>query len=756
MPLKISRLRRWLAATLVVLGLVVAGAYYYSTRRVPDALKQVPEKISLKVQQDAHGFTFSRSAQGRTKFTIRASQAIQFKEGGRVTLHNVTITLFGRDSSRFDQIYGTDFDYDPQLGDVVSKSEVQIDLQSNPEGLSKPDQTPPQALKNPIHIRTMGLVFNQKTGDAYTHGQAEFSVPQASGSSVGASYVGDTGVLTLDSQVEVRFTTPNTATLTAIHGIIQKNPHIIVLEKPHLLNNLQQADADEATLYLRENNTLEHVFAQGRIVVKSAGSPPTTVTSDQLDLLLADKGDVVRTAIFTKDVKMESANGPQLLLGYANKAVLSFTGKNVLTRAHTEGDVKLTEHQKPSAPIKSGSSGAQDMELTAPVVDFVVADGRRLKKAETSGPPQLTMEPAGNNNGQQTLVTARKFTAQFDDLGQLASLHGAPDARIINKNPGQPDRVSTSQTLDTSFQPGSGIDVLVQQGNVVYVDGERKAWSERARYTPADQVLALSGSPRVIDGGMTTTARTMRLNRATGDAFAEGDVKSTYSDLKSQPDGALLASSSPIHVTSRQMTAHRASSLALYTGNARLWQDANIVEAPSIEFDHDRRSMHAQGSATGQVSTVLLQTDKNGKSTLVTITSDELTYVDDEHVAHFQGNVRAQGSDSVVTSSEMDAFLVPRGQNAPGQALNQTAKIDHLIARDNVVITQPVRRGTGDRLVYTAADDKYVLTGGPPSIFDAERGTVTGVSLTLFRHDDRVLVEGSDTSPTVTHTRVAR
>jgi lipopolysaccharide export system protein LptA len=72
------------------------------------------------------------------------------------------------------------------------------------------------------------------------------------------------------------------------------------------------------------------------------------------------------------------------------------------------------------------------------------------------------------------------------------------------------------------------------------------------------------------------------------------------------------------------------------------------------------------------------------------------------------------------------------------------------------MINQPKRQGTGDQLVYTAADDKFVLTGGPPSIFDAERGKITGVSLTLFRHDDRVLVEGNAASPVVTQTRVAR
>jgi hypothetical protein len=49
-----------------------------------------------------------------------------------------------------------------------------------------------------------------------------------------------------------------------------------------------------------------------------------------------------------------------------------------------------------------------------------------------------------------------------------------------------------------------------------------------------------------------------------------------------------------------------------------------------------------------------------------------------------------------------------------------------------------------------------VLTGGPPSIFDAERGKITGVSLTFFRADDRVLVEGEASTPVVTQTRVAK
>ncbi|HTA23147.1 MAG TPA: LptA/OstA family protein, partial [Terriglobales bacterium] len=290
----------------------------------------------------------------------------------------------------------------------------------------------------------------------------------------------------------------------------------------------------------------------------------------------------------------------------------------------------------------------------------------------------------------------------------------------------------------------------------------------RARYTPADQILVLTGSPRVLDGGMTSTANSMRLNRETGDAFAEGDVKTTYNDLKAQPDGALLSSSSPIHVTAHTMTAHSNSAVALYTGDARLWQDANIVEAESIEFDRDHRSMVALGSeASKTVSTVLVQNDgsnnssnkslagnKSEKPTLIAITSTRLTYADNERKAHFEGDVVAKGADFTVTAKKMDAFLQARGPD--NNSASVAGKLDKVVAQDQVVVTQPDRHANGDLLIYTASNDKFVLTGGPPSIFDAERGKITGVSLTFFRHDDRVLVEGNSSSPAVTQTRVAR
>ncbi len=751
MPAEISRLRRWIAIAAITLTLAVAGIYFYSQQRVQNALNQVPEKIGLDIQQTAHGFTISKSEQGRTLFKVQASKAVQFKQGGKAELHDVTITLYGRDSSRFDQIYGATFDYDPQSGAVVGKGEVQIDLQSNPEGVTKPDQSPPKELKNPIHLKTTELAFNQKTGNASTREKVDFYIPGATGSAVGVDYAANTSVLTLQSQVNIVFSGSTGATVTAIHGTITKDPHLVVLDLPHLQAHSQQSDADQATLFLRPDNTVERLLALGHVRVESEGKQPAQVRSDQLEMLMGEQQNTVRTATFSHNVQME-VSGTQSMQGSAGRAILHFVGKNQLTIVHTEENVKLTQHQKPA----TASATAQDLELTAPVVDFWLSPGNLLKRAQTSGAAKITIRPTTSSPGQQTLITAGKFTGRFDQFGQLSSVHGAPNGRIVNQNPGQNERVSTSDTLDASFRTGVGIESIVQQGRVFYVDDERKAWSDRARYTPADQMLFLTGSPRVIDGSSTTTAHTMRMNRATGDAFAEGDIRSTYSELKEQPNGALLASSSPIHVTSRSMTGHRSSAAAVYSGDARLWQDANLVKAPSIEFDRDHRSMVAEGSPTQPVSTTLVQVDKNGKVTPIAITSAQLTYTDSERKAHFDGGVEAKGADATITSVQADVFLQPREQGSNNQPLEGPGKIDHIIAREHVVMTQPTRRGTGDNLVYTAADDKFVLTGGPPSIFDAERGRTTGVSLTFFRGDDRVLVEGNDTSPTVTHTRVAR
>ena len=831
MSSSVSRLRRWFAFGAILMIATVAGMYFYARWSLRKAIHSIPAKMGLDIQQTAEGFSISKSIEGRTQFTVSASKAVQFKEGGRADLHNVKIIIYGKEADRFDQITGDDFAYDPGSGNVNAKGRVLIDLQANPEGIRHSDQTPPAQIRNPIHLETDGLSFNKNTGDASSSGKVVFQTPQASGSAVGVEYVAKTGTMTLLSAVTMIIHRPQPVHLTANHGVITKQPHQVFLTEVHMTREQQDARSDQATFFLREDNTVERILAEGDVEsdVRSASNSETHERSDRAELFLTGTRNQLTSAILSGNVEMisqgaqasgrtgespfptqaqptqaqptqaqgmQSAQGAQPARAFAGRVTLHFGAEQKLQTVHAEEGVRLTQKNShatliaASSPAK-GDGGTQDIEMTAPVMDFVVKDGRLLEQAVTSGPPQIVITQPGAN--QKTVVTAAKFTAKFTDKNRLATLHGEPDAKIVSSlidptkvnaskgdasTPGsnrtsaheETDRISTSRMLDVVFLPEGGIRSITQTGSVAYVDGTEKAWGQRGEYTTADQMLVLTGSPRVVNGGMTSTAQTVRMNRATGDAFADGNVKSTYSDLKAQPDGAMLASSDPIHVTSRSMVAHRSPAIAVYTGDARLWQNSNIVEAPTLQFDRDHRSLFAHGEigeGAGQspaatqplsqpVSTVLVQVDKDGKATPIHTTSARLNYSDAERKVFLDGGVTVKATDATMTGEQMTVFLLPRSQSKPGSNRAMPGQVERIIAEKKVVITQPTRHATGERLVYTSADDKFVLTGGPPSIFDAERGKTTGDSLTFYRTDDRVLVEGRETSPTVTRTQVAR
>ncbi len=803
MPLPVYHLRRLLAITTIALIVVVTGMYFSARLQIRDVRREVPHKLGYDISKTATGFQISKSDGKRTLFSVHATDVKEFKLNGRAELHNVTILLYGRDSSRFDQISGDDFAYDPKSGEVTAKGDVQIDLVANPAGLVSPDQSTPKELKNPIHLKTRDLVFNKDTGNASTDARVEFSMAQATGWAVGVNYAGKSNTLTLSSQIHLALNGENAAVIEAEHGVITNDPREVVLDRPHLDREGSVLQADQAIFHLGEDNNVESVRATGNVIAENrvatgtakpqaVQAPEIRTHSDEAELLLTGKREFLQTAVLTGNVHVEQS-GVQPIQGEAGRVVLEFRGQNQLRKVHALDGTRLTQ-KATGAKQPTAGSGPQDFELSASAIDFDVAEGHILDRAETSGAAKITFSssqeaPAGTSQAsppQRTVVTAAKFAAKFiaDEPAKgrkgsgnhLSSIHGAPDVRIVSSSAGLPDRVSTSDSVDATFFAQGGIDSVTQLGNVAYTDGlspdkRTQAWANRAHYSPADQLLVLSGNPRIASISMATTANTVRINRATGAALAEGDVKSTYSELKEQPDGALLASSSPIHVTARTMTAGKTTGVALYTGNVRLWQDANIIEAPSIEFDRDRRFVTAQGSPTTQVLTTLIQATKpnsksesvsKGKSksqavaSPVTIASTRLTYADSERRVHYEGGVDVKCADFSLHAKTADAYLLSRSQTSSNQSFAGPGQLDRMVAQNSVSIQQPNRRAEGQELVYTAAEDKFVLTGGPPSIFDAERGKITGVSLTFFRGDDRVLVEGETSTPVVTQTRVAR
>jgi lipopolysaccharide export system protein LptA len=785
----IAQVRKWLVVSVALLVAVVTGSYWIARSRVGPTLHNVPAQLGIDIQQTSDGFSLSKSEGGRTLYTIRASKAVQFKAGGRADLRNVHIVVYGHEHDRYDQIYGNQFTYDPRTGDINAVGEVHIDLQGNAAGPQKPDQAPPDELKNPLHLLTHSLSFNQKTGIAHTDEVVEFRTAQAYGSAKGAYYDSRSNELQLKSDVHIVTTSEHPAVITGSSGTIQKTPRQATLENARMEQPDRTLTADKGIMLFEADNTVQHVVAEGNVHLQSRGPSIVDITGPHGDVNMGPNNSVEQ-AILSNGAKFES-HGANMAHGSADKFVLDFDDQNQPLRLHMVKDARMMQDPKPGKAGTRGQTSGQPMEIVADQLDFLLEDGNQLKTGDTVGKASITIYPAPgppkpksgsgdkeNTGNSTTVATAGKFHATFDSNNRMQTLHGTPDSRIVSTSPGDPDKVSVARNLDVTFAPDGGVQKLVQTGDFQYHEasgkpdvGGREAFADVATYTPGDSMLLLTGSPRVIDGGVTTTAVTVRINRQTDDGFADDNVKTTYSDLKPQPDGALLASSDPVHVTAQHMTAHKQPGVAHYTGNVRLWQTANVVRAPKIDFDDQNRSLVAEADASQKVLSLFMQRGQDGKLTPVDVTSDKLTYTDEERRARYTGDVFAKTATNTINAELIDVYLKPADPDAKSTApaspptppkktvlpgSDGPSQIDHMVAVGKVVVTGPSRRAVGDRLVYTADEGKYFLTGKSPSIFDAEHGTVWGDSLTFYSHDDRVLVESKRSSPTITRARTTK
>ncbi len=121
--------------------------------------------------------------------------------------------------------------------------------------------------------------------------------------------------------------------------------------------------------------------------------------ADQAEFLLTGKEDLLRTATLTGNVHIEQT-GPQPMQGQAGRVIMDFAGQNQLQKVHALDGVRLTQNavagNKPTA--KGTANGPQDFELTAPAMDFIVAQGHILQQAETSGAAQITIAQAAGSD----------------------------------------------------------------------------------------------------------------------------------------------------------------------------------------------------------------------------------------------------------------------------------------------------------------------------------------------------------------------
>jgi len=776
-----KKMRILFAASTVALLLLVAAIYAVNRTRSKSVLNTTnPTPLDRAIQTASNGFQFTKSTGGVTQFTISAKKTVQYKDGQRASLSDVRIIIYGveGEAGGYDQIWGKQFDYDPQNGDVVSKELVNIVLAAQ----GKPDVDPENVGKGSMRMSAKGINFNKNTGLAHSEHGIEFDLPQGKGSAESADYDSKSHTITLQRNVRLaakdlsdvtKKSQLKGAVILASRAVVTDKPREAVLSDVSLEAGDRKVEAAHATLQIRMDKTLQRIIATGDVKMHVKGKSPVEASAQQVELNFGIYSELLN-AVVDHGLQFQ-VGGSKTMNGNAGRAEFVFGQKDALQAIHTSDKVKLEMNSVNSAKLGNSANSAP-MKVMAEAVDFMLRANNELERAVTLGPAQLTttsiVSGANTSVPSQTIITADKFTAIFAAHNSLKSLTGTPNAKTLTSTPGRPDRITTSREMFVEFDPvrNGNISKATQTGDFQYQEGTLAAWAAKGQYNAEDESFLLTGNPRVEDSGngLAMTADSIRMDRKTGDGRADGNVKSSYHAVgKSQNNNGVLLGDEkePVHVTAASMAYTRVTDVAKYSGAARLWQGTTQIRGSAITFDRANKSLQASENASDKsaIHTAFMQTDKNGKTTQINITSSSFQYQDLDRTAHFGGGVKLQSSESTLRADQVDVVLKQKA-NVNGTTSNEvstkgTGQIDTITAQGSVHLEeiQKSRKGDGEKLVYTTNDGKYVLTGTsttPPSIFDAEHGQITGVSLTFFSHDDRVQINGIENTRVVTHTTV--
>jgi lipopolysaccharide export system protein LptA len=755
--------------------------------------------LATTVQQSTDGFTHSESRGGHTFYTLHASKAVQFKSDGHAELHDVSITLYDAQGAPASRIYGSDFDWDPVNGVARAMGEVQIDFQGStaPGAQAGKATSDDDVSKNTVHVKTSGLVFNKKTGQATTTEKLEFRLAEAAGSAMGASFDSQTGTLVLDADVAFNSSVgAKPLQVQARHAQFDRTSRLLYLLGDVTDYDDSHSSSDQATVSFRADGSAFQVEAQGNVIFK--GSEGQQINTRKAHIDLGPRSEP-QQAIVDGGLLYVANNAARLLHGTASSATLSFGPQSAVRHAQLRDAVSLIDEEKlpQVTPSKQNAPVTTTRQMGASKVDIDFAPGPGSPTAErvlAVGNARLNVhEIFAKTPPQDTTVQGDQLFATLIDGEVLSSLRGTGHTSLAMLSPNGEKQTSTGDNLLLTFapptpqakpakgntptpQPAAQLQSAVQLGNVTLVQepaakpgGQTPpattATADRASYDAATRGVQLTGNPRVHDADGDLTAPFMEIDRVTGNANATGGVKATYRQAGGQQNGTFTGAG-PVHVVADHAHLDHQADLTTFYGTpqsrARLFQGSDSVSAPVLELSQSHATLAAHGlpGDASAVNAVFTSSSSNAKTppSVVRLQSRTLLYADKERKAVFTGNVVAQTATGVLHSSSMDVYFSPAsGAPAPGKTA-QSSQVSKIVARGDVELQQPGRKGLGEELEYTAQDGKFVLTGtpaAPPRLTDQVRGTVTGSALIFNDRDDSVMVSGGP-SKAVTQTHVTK
>lgn len=739
------RARRALALALVA-GAVAVAAVYWTQRRRQTSAPKAPV-LGLEVQQSAAGVDISKSVAGRAVFRVFAARADKLRPGELDELRQVRILVYDQQGKNADVITGNSFRYDETSGDLYADGEVQIQLE------------------NQVRIRARGLRYNVKRGEGTIAQGVEFALGTAAGSAAAAQLNSRTGAAEFSGGVQLQWERPGRPALrleSQSAGLRRQPGGVVAVElrgAAHLQQGVESLTADRLVAQVQGNYVLRHLDAYGHVLaVDGAARDPLRVSAQAAHADFDASNQDIEQLRLEGAVKAEqvvSTGGVRLLRRLsAGQLAMQFTPGNELRALEASKGAALTE------------SGAQAQTLLAPEIDFEFqprgSNGEMpvLRAITTAGRTRL------ERGGMLAEADRLRIGLNPDQQPRLAVATGNVGVR---QQVGGTERTSQSGRLEIQFSAEAKAqpELVLESGGVRLQQGGRSVHARTVAYTPADGKAVLRGGVEASDATATFTAHTAVWTShadgsATLSAQAQAGASLTLSLLPSAgivlPGATAIASThaaSPVVITARNLRWDQPPGatpmgqggfrgVAVFTGSVRVLQAPDVLRSDQITITAAGSGL-PQVEALGHVSSefvsaghapAVLRTGAGSNlagAHAIRVEAASLRYSQRLNEAHYGGGVRLGVSDAILTAPELSVYFSGGGAaGSPQRAL----------ASGGVNVQQPGRSAQAKTMSFDFVHNLIQLEGGPPSIFDAEHGKITGDPLTFSLASDEIQVGG--------------
>jgi LPS export ABC transporter protein LptC len=756
-----ARYARWSAIAASLVFVVVAGIYARRAWQHSRSLRAAPPAVPATVQQRSLKFSLSKADGERTLFTIEAAHATAFTQNNRNVLEDVAITIFGRRGDRRDRIHTRECEYFPDTGRVSCRGDVHVELENAHDAAQRPG-------RQVVRAETSNVTFDRGTGQSRSEQPVTFTFPYGQGRAVGFTYDSSQSVMRLlhDVALTLRRTTAAASAVpvevSAASLEYSSENGIVRLAGPvHLQQGSRAMTSASLTLVLSSELRARRMVATGRPEVISRDAHGTAVLSADtatLDFTPSGSPARLRAEGSTRGRrKTPSLAGEQRFDSDSVDAEFD-PASGLLHRLNATGNVHV------ETPSWKPGGGSERLTTDALLLRFTGRrpGGAELEHAETLAPATIELaSPA-----ETTLLRGDRLSADYAPHWRLRQVSGRQGIEIERRLAGRPVQVTRSSEGQVDFSANQWAEVR-QSGNVRFEErssSPRRARADRAQMIRATDALTLTGNAELSDADTDTAAPAIVLDQRTGEARGEGGVRTTY--RRADPEGVANFAPQPAHITAQRFVAARDSGRAIYSGRARLWQGDAVIQADTLELRRAERLL----LGTGNVNAMLPQAAPPAPAPPVSaplpsaaeapapaaagnerviwaVHAARLAYRSADAVAVLEQGVRADSRLGRMASARMELIM-----NSTGGVQQLT----HAVARGGVTVWQQSRRGTSERADYTAGDGRFVLSGGNPTLFDADQGTTTGRELTFFLADDRILVDSGGGMRTLSRHRIQK